>query len=148
MKGTHVITLDSPTARFKLELSRQYTEVIGDSGTGKTLITHIVEMCYRNLPRYSMHVSTDASVVVLTAFMLRQGFVGNTIYIIDEDVSTAIFSNNELESMFLSKARKSDCYFLLMCRVVQRGTPCSILRLCKLETVEVTDKDNIVLSQV
>lgn len=32
MKGTHVITLDSPTARFKLELSRQYTEVIGDSG--------------------------------------------------------------------------------------------------------------------
>ncbi|MDE6947659.1 MAG: hypothetical protein K2P14_10800 [Anaeroplasmataceae bacterium] len=125
MVGKYRIQCKTPTLSFDFEIKRQYTEVIGDSGTGKTLFTTAVANKY-DTGTFTFKVTNDVELLVFTLNDLRKPLEKGVIYVIDEADCSVIFDNSENLRMFHSIAKYSDCYFILLCRNILNGVPCSL----------------------
>lgn len=128
MLGKHRLTVRGKGYIFDFELKRKYTQLCGDSGTGKTLLYNLV---YTE-PTSNGAIVIDCDVPVYNLPKSRyendlRAYTG-CVFIVDEDTIDLTSSS------FADLVKESDNYFLFETRVALCNIPISIEEIYELST--------------
>ena len=129
MTGKYRIVVRNNKVQFTLDIERNITIIQGDSATGKTTLTELIDLYYRMGKSSGVSLSCKVPVAVCSGIMWQIFLenIHNSIVFLDEDNDFVVSKE------FADIVKKSDCYFVIITREDLHQLPYSVNSILKLQ---------------
>lgn len=134
--GKYYVCVSSSKDEFNFEISRKYTILRGWSGTGKSLLCHMLEL--GNKSGNGVSIRCEIPVKSITDISTL-AYHGKSIIVLDEGIVKEMIAMDNLKS-FISSTEKTDSYFVLISRAKMTAIPYSVLEIYSLERLKSSSK--------
>lgn len=115
--GTHTVVIETPEICYDIKITRKFTTIIGDSGTGRSYLRYLLCRGYDDLDMEVSYRSELKARALESANMLdaciRHGF---NLILIDENLLARVYMKGK-GAEFAKKLRESQVCFLIMSRL-------------------------------
>ena len=121
MIGKYHVFMKSTKISYSFTVERKYTILCGDSGSGKTYITELINNL--DVIEFTSEVNIEVLSYKRRNYENELKTISNEIFVVDED-NPIMKDNDDIELM-----HKSDNYFIIICRLNSSKIPYSILEM-------------------
>lgn len=115
MKGTHRVVVETPRVRYELEIKHKFSIILGDSGSGKSLLCSLLAKGCSKQP--GMSFRSDLKAIALNRLDVLENDLSNgyNLFFVDEDVVVDICRGDSGE-YFGRLVKGTSAYFVFMSR--------------------------------